>query len=323
MTQPTTPPQTNNAPLATTAEPKRALTAAESYRNLVSNVASSFLGELVGKERAEQATGRLSVALRQLGITTPALYSCTKESIGQSIAMCALTGLMPGGAYPGCYLIPRKQRVNVGGQWVEQQRMNWQMSWRGMVTLAKRAGWDVRCYAVHKQEPFEIVYDPSPRISYKPNPDTSVIVWEDLRGCVVTACPHADRNRVEALFVPVAVIEERRAASDTYSTSESKFQEWRKNGGNGRAPTLSVWHQWPIEMAMKAAIRYAVSRGLVPLDDDWQIAEQKDIESDIVRPHVDDVQASAEVHSSSPGLGMSGLESALAEMSEADIPTVE
>lgn len=296
----------------------KARTPAEVFRGTVASTAKSFLTDLVGEDRAREASGRMMVALRQLGLTNPALYQCSQESIAQSIAMCALTGLMPGGAYPGCYLIPRKARANIDGAWRDVQRMNWQMSWRGMVTLAKRAGWDVRCYPVHKTEPFEIAYEPAPRPVYRPNPDVSVTRWEDLRGCVVYAA-HRDSGTVESIWVPLDIIESRRNASDSYTRAENDLGQWEAKGKQGKAPTPSTWHSWPIEMAMKAAIRYAVSRGLVPLDDDWQIAEAHDVQAD--RPAMVDSGdiASIEHRAATTGevtAGMSGLDAVL----DADAP---
>jgi len=243
----------------------RPTTPAEGFRRVVETTATSFLKSMVGEERAKEAAGKLSVALRQLGLTTPKLYECTQESVAQSIAMCALTGLNPGGAYPGCYLIPRNQSIKTANGWQKVMRMNWQLSWRGMLSLAKRAGWDVRCYPVHKDEALELTYEPEPRVLYRPNPDAAVTKWDELRGCVVYAT-NRDRGLTESMWVPRAIIEARRDASEGY-----KYGAEKKD---------SVWHLWPVEMAMKAAIRYAISRGLVPMDDEWQIAEAHDLRTD-------------------------------------------
>lgn len=302
------------APAPTTTQ-QRQRAPAEVFRATVASTAKSFLVDLVGEERARDAAGRMMVALRQLGLTNPQLYQCTQESIAQAIAMCALTGLMPGGAYPGCYLIPRKMRAKIGDTWQDVLRMNWQMSWRGMLTLAKRAGWDVRCYPVHRGEPFEIAYDPAPRPVYRPSPDVSVTRWEDLRGCVVYAT-HRESGQAESIWVPIDIIESRRAASDSWARADADFRAWEANGQKGKAPQPSVWHTWPIEMAMKAAIRYAVSRGLVPLDDDWQIAEAEDIAHDRREVHDSGDIAAIEHRAATTvdiGAGMSGLEAALAD----------
>lgn len=248
---------------------QRATTPAEAFRGTVEKTAKSFLVSMVGEDRAREAAGKLSVALRQLGLTNPKLYECTQESVAQSIAMCALTGLNPGGAYPGCYLIPRNQSIKTGNGWQKQMRMNWQLSWRGMLSLAKRAGWDVRCYPVHRDEELQLTYEPEPRVQYRPNPDVAVTAWDDLRGCVVYAT-NRDRGITEAMWVPRAVIEARREASEGF-----KFGAEKKD---------SVWHLWPVEMAMKAAIRYAVSRGLVPMDDEWNLAESVDLRGDTATP---------------------------------------
>lgn len=303
---------TQHTPTTTTRE----RTPAEVFRGTVASTAKSFLTDLVGEERARDAAGRMMVALRQLGLTNPKLYQCTQESVAQAIAMCALTGLMPGGAYPGCYLIPREQNVKVGTEWQKVTRMNWQMSWRGMTTLAKRAGWDVRCYPVHRAEPFEVVYDPAPRPVYRPSPDVSVLVWDDLRGCVVYAT-NRETGAAESLWVPVDILDARRQSSDSYCRAEDDYRKWKAGGERGKEPAPSVWHTWPIEMAMKAAIRYAVSRGLVPLDDDWQIAEAEDIAHD--RREVQDsgdiaaIEHRAATATYDVGGGMSGLEAALGD----------
>jgi len=70
-----------------------------------------------------------------------------------------------------------------------------------------------------------------------------------------------DSGTGAALFrgwVPTKIIDARRQTSDSFKYAEQK---------GGWAKDRSTWHVWPVEMSMKAAIHYAVSRGWAVIDD--------------------------------------------------------
>lgn len=64
-----------------------------------------------------------------------------RASIVNCIAVSALTGLVPGGPNPTCWLIPK------GGQ------LQWWISHRGICVLALRAGYQITPVLVHKDDP--------------------------------------------------------------------------------------------------------------------------------------------------------------------------
>ena len=87
-------------------------------------------------------------------------------------------------------------------------------------------------------------------------------------------------------FVSRSIISIRRDSSDSYKFAEKN--EWAKES--------DPWHKWPIEMAMKTAMHYAVSRGWCVIDDTLALrALEVDAESDLAsaQPAVQSISASA------------------------------
>jgi phage RecT family recombinase len=198
---------------------------AAQFRDDVSHLATEFLTQIVPAERVAEATGRLALALRQVAVANPKIYECDRASIAQAVAMSALTGLQPGGVKPDVYLIPRGRQLQ------------WQVSARGLQKLAARAGW-VRMVAqvVHLDDEYRVVLGSDDRIEHVPcgKYPTSL---DEVRGVYVVG-QHRDGYKV-CVDVPLGAIIARKKKSQS---------------GN-------VWAEWPLEMAQKTAVTYAISRG--------------------------------------------------------------
>lgn len=224
------------------------------YTALVSAQAERLLADLLGGPEAKQAASRLSTTLRQIAASNPAIYECEPASVAECVALSALSGLNPGGPLPLVYVLPRKIKG--------VQRLQWMISWRGLSELARRSGYQVRATAVHVHDAFEVTMGLSPDLQHKPCDEYPPRAWEDLRGVYVVATEISTGRIVGFEWVARSVIEDRRAKSDS----------WRSGYG--------PWKEWPMEMALKTGLRYAISRGLVSIDDLGQIAYQRDGEQD-------------------------------------------
>jgi recombinational DNA repair protein RecT len=200
-------------------------------------VAGKMLVELVGADRAKEATARLGLAMRQAAMATPELYSAHPTAIANAIALSALTGLMPGGLYPDCYLVPRG---GSGGGMV------WMASHRGLIKLARRAGWDVDVGHVFKGERYRYVRTPFPVFEHEPNDDLEQ-TYDTLERGYLYYWPHGHRDDVRIFTLSREQIELHRTSSDF---------------GNG-----NIWRKFWREMASKSLIKAAAGRGLLPLDD--------------------------------------------------------
>jgi phage RecT family recombinase len=191
----------------------------------VTRLANSFLADLVGPEQLQQAAGRLALALRQASAANPRIAECDPGSIAECIAKSALTDLMPGGVKPLVYLIPRKGRLE------------WQVSARGLAALAERSGWrSIVARPVHTADVYEVQMGTDESIIHHPSGEWPERL-DDCKAFYVVGI-HATGMRV-VVPVPMGVITRRRKASQSDN----------------------VWSQWPIEMAQKTAVAWAISRG--------------------------------------------------------------
>jgi recombinational DNA repair protein RecT len=198
---------------------------AQRFAMQVERLANDFLAQIVDEEQVKKAVGRLALAIRKAGVTNDAIYQCDPASVAQAVAMSALTGLMPGGVKPEVYLIPRKGRLE------------WQISVRGLQALATRYGWEsIVAKPVHAEDEYRVFQGSEERIEHVPCGKWPTGMT-DIRGMYVRG--KSRTGSVVCVDVPIGVIEARRKA----------------------AQNDSVWRSWPIEMAQKTAIAWAISRG--------------------------------------------------------------
>lgn len=220
-----------------------------SFRENVTLDAIAILTSMYGPERAKIAAGRLALSFDAAVRTAKdpqALLDCTPASIRACIANSAITQLFPGGPSPDVYLVPR------------QKVLAWSLTHVGMAKLAARQGYALIVVPVHNDDILKLEFGEA--TVHEQDPRRSPKSFDDLCGVIVVLRRIEDGRVVGRPFVGVDVIEARRRAK-------------------GAGP---VWNQWPIEMAMKTAIRYAYARGMLPLTgEDWQSAMIAD-ESEII-----------------------------------------
>lgn len=212
--------------------------AADRFRKQVEEMGEHFLSRVLPPERVKQAAGRVAIAFRGAALRNPELYQVPVESLAAAMVSSALTGLMPGGPAPDVDLIPRKHDGRL--------QVDWQVSSRGWVKLARLAGWD--CYAVLVFKGEHFVYEEMPERRLEHRPDLTVDqTWATIV-CAYVVCTRGTERRWRV--VKRAALEKSRA----------------------RAQTKKVWDADPLEMAEKAAKAYALRRGLVPLGHDAELA---------------------------------------------------
>lgn len=239
---------TQNAPSTTSKPPAR------KFRELATQIAGSMLRDWVGEERAGEATGRISAALAASAAAArnpQDFYECTPQSIGQCIAVAALTEIMPGtGATALAYLIPRRPRKG------EQPQLQFQFSHRGLNALARRSGQTMIAIPISFRDELQVNEDGDVRVTNRDidHPPSS---QKELRGVIIAVKEIANGNTIYRGWVPVSVINIRRDKSDSYQFALRN--DWAK--------ATDPWHCWPVEMSMKAAMHYAISRGWCVIDD--------------------------------------------------------
>ncbi len=209
------------------------------WKAAISDDVRRAVSSILTGDRAKDVAGRVLIALEQARTTTPTITQCTPDSVKRALALMILTDTRPGGAAPKLYLIPKRNKDSL-------ELQAW-FTHRALIDFANRAGWMVSTALVSTNDSL-IVENGEVQHSVT-DPDNPPTKYEDLRGVVVYAWPKGDKSSKVSRYVPKATIDARRAVSDS-----------AKKG-------FSPWNTWPIEMAEKTAIKYAVGRGLFPIDD--------------------------------------------------------
>lgn len=220
------------------------------FRRQAENIATSLLTNWVGEDRAKEATGRIAAALAASAASArnpQDFYDCTPASVATVVALSALTGIMPAtGATALAYAIPRRARKG------ELPQLQYQLSHRGINALARRCGQTVIAVPISNRDDVD-VNDAGEFLVLNRDFDRPPMTWEELRGVQILVKELNSGRVTFSGFVPRAVIEPRRAMSDSWA--------------NERARPYSPWTKWPVEMCMKTAMHYAVGRGWCVIDD--------------------------------------------------------
>ena len=263
--------------------------AQQNFSAHVSQLAQQMLSSVADEKCAKMAGQRLALALQTAAQSNPEIYACSPQSVAQCVANSALTELLPGGPLPQVYLIPRRIKG--------VQTLTWMVSHRGLVQMAERSGHKVRATAVDDRDGFKVTLGLTQSLEHEPKETPE---WQTLKGVYVVATPIDGSAAPEFMWVAKGTIEKRRKASAA--------------GGSG------PWRDWPVEMALKTALRYAINRGLVPIEDPGLLrALQADGETD--RPAVETTATVvAPSHRVSVTSGMAGLTAALAPPEAEPVP---
>jgi recombinational DNA repair protein RecT len=235
-------------------EPQSETSLEQRYQGFVDRVTTQVIAAMpltVRDEDLKRARARFRVAFSSNA--QGSLVQCTPESIGRAIVMSAMSGLYPGGPRPDVWLIPRKNRHK--GNQVE---CNWQMSYRGYIRLARRAGWELEPVLVFDGEEFEVVEGSNPTIVHKRRLEIEPS-WEGLRYGYIRAYPVGHREQARFAYLTKAEIVKRR----------------------GKAQDQNIWNEWPLEMAYKTLCSYAGNRELFPTDDPMRYAMEESEQSEI------------------------------------------
>lgn len=182
-----------------------------------------------------------------------ALQECTPDSVARAIVLSALSGLFPGGPRPDVWLIPRRNKHR--GNAMEA---NWQMSYRGYIRLARRAGWELEPVLVFEGERFKIREGDNPGVEHDRDLDLPA-TWETLRYGYIRIFPAGQRQQARIAYLNKAEIQKRR----------------------NKAQDQGIWNEWPLEMALKTLCNYAGAREYFPTDDPARYAMESSEQAEI------------------------------------------
>ena len=242
------------------------------FREAALSMSHRLLDDWVGSDRANEAAGRISVALAASASNSrnpKDFYDCTIESIGRVVAISALTGIMPStGAVALAYAVPRRPRKG------EQPQLQYMLSHRGINALANRAGMHMVAIPISYSDEVTTT-ETGEVVVQKRDIDNPPRNEAELRGVMVLVKQLESGKTICSGWVAKSLILERRAMSDGYNYAE--------RSGNEYAKDTDPWHKWFTEQAMKTAMHYAIGRGWCVIDDtEAQRALQADVQSDII-----------------------------------------
>lgn len=227
----------------------------ERYGALVDRMTTQVVGALsitIPQEALKRARARFRIAFS--ADAQEKLADCTPESVARAIILSGLSGLYPGGPNPDVWLIPRKNKHNNNAL-----EVNWQMSFRGYIRLARRAAWDLEPVLVFAGDVFEYEEGTAPRIRHVPDL-TAKQNWETLLGGYV---------RVRPLGAPAS-------ESKIAWLSKDRIQQRRSKAQDG-----SIWTAWPLEQSLKTLCHFAGAREMFPCDDPARYAIVSDVQAEI------------------------------------------
>jgi len=261
---------------------------AKAFRDLSTGIAGSLLKDWVGDARASEATGRIASALAASAANArdPSdFYACTPQSVGAVVAIAALTGIMPStGASALAYAIPRRARKG------EEPQLTYQLSHRGLNALARRCGQTMIAIPIGVDDSINVDHGGEISVIHR-DPDNPPTNWDDLRGILLVVKQLKDGLSIFRGWVPKKILTSRRDMSDAYNYAVK----------NQHAQKSDPWHKWPVEMAQKTSMHYAVSRGWCVIDDTEAVrALAIDQDSDTVIDQVKDRPAPKSIKQLTP-----------------------
>lgn len=218
-------------------------------RLLDSDQVKKGIAAVVGKNMSPDRMTRLMVnAVHK----TPALLQCDPKTVLGAFMTSAALGLEPNTPQGLAYLIPYRRRANVDGKWVDVYDCQFQIGYKGFITLAGRAGIQIQAGAIHQNDTFDYSIGSDTFLAYRVN------LLEE-RGALAGAFAYSKTDLGEmATVLPLSEVHKIRAKSETYmalvrKVSEAPNQKERDKAEQRLAET--PWVMWEDDMAAKSAIK--------------------------------------------------------------------
>lgn len=194
-----------------------------------------MLGDDEGKKRGAVFALAFQAAASGAKDGGKALYACAPDSVAMALVNSIITGITPGGPAAGCYILPKDGRCQ------------WWINHRGMIQLARQSGMRVsvrRCYE-----------------------GDVVDIWEGTTGLEIRLpVPRRDapESYEDLLEIVVVVRDDSGRLVGVERVSKHQIEARRRKSMMANA---GPWKDWPLEMADKTAIKYAVNRGIIIIND--------------------------------------------------------
>lgn len=185
---------------------------------------------------------------------TPKLLECEPNSVIGALMTAAALGLEPNTVQQQAFLIPYKKSKKVGTKWVDAYECQFQIGYRGFITLAHRSSHidKIEAEAIHQNDVFEHMQGTESFLRYKKALTN--------RGALIGAfCYVRLTNGNEmTLVLPVDDIEKIKGKSETLASLKRAVDESKDDYSRAKAQKKldeTPWVLWEDDMAAKSVIK--------------------------------------------------------------------
>lgn len=194
---------------------------------------------------------------------TPGLQQCDPQTVLGAIMASTALGLEPNTPEGQAYLIPYARNTKVGNQWKKVWECQFQIGYRGYITLAHRIP-DLRTLqseAIHEFDRFEHQLGSETFLRFSKN-------LKERGDLIGSFCYTKIGDGEAATVLPFDEIMKIRGRSETHKALSAKAADAKRaldSGGDAKARkdyeyalqklTDTPWEQWEDDMAAKSAIK--------------------------------------------------------------------
>lgn len=230
------------------------------------------IAAVVGKNMSADRMTRLMINACH---KTPLLLQCDPKTVLGAFMTSAALGLEPNTPQGLAYLIPYKRRVKQGNTWVDAYDCQFQIGYKGFVTLAGRAGISIAAGAIRQNDLFDYCVGSETFLKYR-------VSLTGERGDLIGAFAYSKVDGSElATVLPLSELHKIRAKSETYTSlvrrvAEASTQSDRVKAEQKLADT--PWVMWDDDMSAKSAIKKHSK--MLPLGMALSVASELDNQSE-------------------------------------------
>ena len=197
---------------------------------------------------------------------TPLLAQCDPQSVLGSFMASAALGLEPNTIQQQAFLIPYKKRTKIDNQWVDIYECQFQVGYRGFITLAHRSPHisSIQSEAIHEGDLFDHLQGSESFLRYRK-------ALKDRGDLIGSFCYTRLESGIEmATVLPLEEVHKIRSKSETYNALLRRVdladnQRDREKAEKNLAET--PWVMWEDDMAAKSATKkHAKQLPLMPGD---------------------------------------------------------
>jgi recombination protein RecT len=214
---------------------------------------------------------------------TPTLLQCDPQTVLGAMMTSTALGLEPNTVQQQAFLIPYKRRAKVGNDWRDVYECQFQIGYRGFVTLAYRSPLVKRIEfeAIHAGDRFEHMQGSGAFLRFAK-------CLDDTRGPLIGAYSWAllESGLESACVLPLSEVHKIRGRSETYRALQRAIENAKDEKEKAKAEQKfadTPWVLWEDDMAAKSAIKKHAKQLPIAQQDALLAAAELDSQADAGR----------------------------------------